>query len=195
MRIALVDGAHGLNDEGTAEAMTTIRQGVETFRRELDTDPKLAADPLCIKMAKQIDRYRDKLFADPITVDTPNGSVTITPQRTNNILERFFRDQRHAHRRKTGNDSMGRALQAMLADTPLVKNLDNPEYMKVLLGGKKNLEELFAELGTVNRAGTDALQADTDRILPGFRAPMKLPTLPDQLLRSLGKPVEMPKSN
>lgn len=195
MRIAPVDGAHGLNDEGTAEAMTTIRQSVESFRKELDTDPKLAVDPLCIKMAEQIDRYRDKLFADPITVDTPNGLVTIYPQRTNNILERFFRDQRHSHRRKTGNDSMGRALQAMLADTPLVKNLGNPEYMKILLDGKKNLEELFAELGPANRAGTDALQADTDRILPGFRALMKLPTLPDQVVRSLGKPEEMAESN
>jgi hypothetical protein len=195
MRIAPLDGTHGLNDEGTAEAMTTIRQRVEIFSKELDTDPKLAADSLCIKMAEQIDRYRDKLFADPITVDTPNGPITIYPQRTNNILERFFRDQRHAHRRKTGNDSMCRTLQAMLADTPLVKNLDNPEYMKILLDGKKNLEELFAELGTAPLTGSDAMQADTDRILPGFRALMKLPSLPDQVVRSLGMSVEMAKSN
>ncbi|MCU0575023.1 MAG: hypothetical protein MUC41_18850 [Syntrophobacteraceae bacterium] len=67
--------------------------------------------------------------------------------------------------------------------------------MKILLDGKKNLEELFAELGAVNRAGTDGLQADTDRILPGFRALMKLPTLTDQVVRSLGKPAEMAKSN
>lgn len=157
MRIAPVDGAHGLNDAGTTQTMTTIRQSVESFRKELDTDPKLAADPLSIKMAEQIDRYRDKLFADPITVDTPNGPITIYPQRTNNILERFFRDQRHLHRRNTGNDSMCRALQAMLADTPLVKNLHNPEYIKILLDGKKNLEELFAQLGAAHLAGADGL--------------------------------------
>lgn len=46
-----------------------------------------------------------------------------------------------------------RALQAMLADTPLVKNLDNPDYMKILLDGKENLEELFAELGPINLNG------------------------------------------
>ena len=80
-------------------------------------------------MAEQIDKYGDRLFADPIEVDTPNGKVTIYPQRTNNILEQFFRGIRRAHRRKTGNDSMGRTLQTMLADTPLVKNLDNPAYM------------------------------------------------------------------
>ena len=82
---------------------------------------------------------------------------------------------------------MSRVLQAMLADTPLIKNLDNPDYMKILLDGKANLEQLFAGLGTVHLAGADGLKADIDRILPGFRPLMKLTTLPDQLIQSLGK--------
>jgi len=195
MRIAPVDGGNGLNDDGTAEAMSTIRQGVEKFRLELERDPKLATDPLCLKMAGQIDKYGDKRFADLIKVDTPNGPVTIYPQRANNILEQFFRGVRRAYRRKTGNDSMCRALQAMLADTPLVKNLDNPDYTKILLDGKANLEELFAELGATHLAGSGGLQANTDRILPGFRALINLPTLPDQVVRSLTKKVERVKSN
>ena len=52
-------------------------------------------------MAKQIDKWSTKLFADPIEVDTPQGSVTIYPQRTNNILEQFFRGVRLGQRRKT----------------------------------------------------------------------------------------------
>jgi hypothetical protein len=195
MRIAPLDGGNGLNDDGTSEAMSTIRQGVEKFRRELEKDPKLARDLLSHKMADQIDKYGDKLFADPIKVDAPNGPVTIYPQRTNNILEQFFRGVRRAYRRKTGNNSMCRALQAMLADTPLVKNLDNPHYVKILLDGKANLEELFAELGATHLAGTDGLQANTDRILPGFRTLIKLPTLPDQVVRSLTKKMNMAKSN
>jgi hypothetical protein len=195
MRIAPLDGGNGLNDDGTSEAMSTIRQGVEKFRRELEKDPKLARDLLSHKMADQIDKYGDKLFADPIKVDAPNGPVTIYPQRTNNILEQFFRGVRRAYRRKTGNNSMCRALQAMLADTPLVKNLDNPHYMKILLDGKANLEELFAELGATHLAGTDGLQANTDRILPGFRTLIKLPTLPDQVVRSLTKKMKLAKSN
>jgi hypothetical protein len=195
MRIAPLDGGNGLNDEGTPKAMSTICQGVEKFRRELEEDPKLAADLLSHKMAKQIDKYGDKLFADPIEVDTPNGPVTIYPQRTNNILEQFFRGVRRGYRRKTGNDSMCRALHAMLADTPLVKNLDNPHYMKILLDGKANLEELFAELGTTHLAGTDGLHANTDRILTEFRALINLPTLPDQIVRLLRKKVKIAKSN
>ena len=83
----------------------------------------------------------------------------------------------------------------MLADTPLVRNLDNPNYMKILLDGKANLEELFAELEAAHLAGDGGLQANTDRILPGFRALMNLPTLPDQVVRSLRNPMKMAKSN
>lgn len=195
MRIAPADGGNGLNDEGTTKAMSTIRQGVEKFRRNLDEDLELAADPLSKKMAEQIDKYGDKLFADPITVETPSGPVTIYPQRTNNILEQFFRGIRRGYRRKTGNNSMHKALQTMLADTPLVKNLDNPGYMKILLDGKANLEELFAELGASHIDGPDELHANTDRILPGIRALMKRPTLPEQVIRSLTESVTMVKSN
>ena len=90
---------------------------------------------------------------------------------------------------------MCRTLQAMLADTPLVRNLDNPNYMKILLDGKANLEELFAELGKTHLHYDAGLQTDTHRILPGFRVLMRLPTLPDQVVRSLIEQVKMAKSN
>ena len=182
MRIALPGGSHGLNDDGKGEAMSTIRQGVEQFRRELEEDPKLSADLLSRKMAEQIDKYGDKLFADPIEVATPNGTIIIYPQRTNNILEQFFRGIRRGYRRKTGNNTMGRILQTMLADTPLVKNLNNPEYMKLLLNGKANLEELFAEVGARQPKSADEY-VDSDRLLPGFREIVNLRTLPEQVVR------------
>lgn len=195
MRIAPPDGGSGLNDDGTPGAMSSIQQGVELFRRRLDEDPELAADPRSRKMAEQIDKYAEKLFADPIEVDTPTDRLTIYPQRTNNILEQFFRDLRRGQRRKTGNNSMSRMLRTMLTDTPLVKNLDNPDYMEVLLDGKANLEELFSELGRITFAANDKLQADIDRILPGFRAIIKLPKLPEQVLRLFTKSQQMAEPN
>ena len=154
MRIALPDGHNGLNDEGSTKNMSTIRQGVADFRRQIEKSPKLMADSLTVKMLAQIDKYNDKLFADPIDVQTPAGKITICPQRTNNILERLFRSQRRGYRRRSGNNSMRRFLQAMLADTPLVKNLDNPDYMEILLDGKAGLEELFAEIDSNSVAET-----------------------------------------
>ena len=113
-------------------------------------------------MAKQIDKWGKKLFADPIEVNTPSGLVTIYPQRTNNILEQFFRSVRRGQRRKTGNNSLRPMLQTMLADTPLVKNLDNDEYMKILLDGKTKLEELFtgAELDIAARSTNLPVEID-----------------------------------
>lgn len=183
MRIATPDENKGLNDDGSPEAMSTIRQGVEKFRHRLEKDSRLVDDQLCIKMARQIDKYGEKLFADPITVASPQGMVTIYPQRTNNILERFFRGLRRGQRRKTGNNSMRRALQAMIADTPLVKNLDNPAYMEVLLNGKDSLEELFASIRYEDVKDSNSSNKDTDRILPGGRAIIKKQRLPEQILK------------
>jgi hypothetical protein len=194
MRIA-PPGGGGLNDDGAPEAISTIQQGVELFRRRLDENPELAADPRSRKMAEQIDKYGEKLFADPIEVDTPTGKLTIYPQRTNNILEQFFRALRRGQRRKTGNNSMSRMLRTMLVHTPLVKNLHNPDYMEVLLDGKENLEELFSELGRIPFAADGKSKADIDRILPGFRAIIKLPKLPEQVLCLFTKSQQMTKSN
>jgi hypothetical protein len=182
MRIATPDENNGLNDDGSSEAMSTIRQGVEKFRHRLQKESRLADDQLCLKMEQQIDKYGKKLFADPIMVASPQGFVTIYPQRTNNILERLFRGLRRGHRRKTGNNSMRRTLQAMLADTPLVKNLDNPAYMEVLLNGKDSLEELFASIRYEDEKDSNSSNGDTDRILPGGRAIIKKQGLPQQIL-------------
>ncbi len=196
MRIAPIGGSNGLNDEGTSEAISTIQQGVESFRLQLDENPELAADPLSHKMAEQIDKYGDKLFADPIEVDTPTGKVTIFPQRTNNILEQFFRDLKRGQRRKTGNNSMSRMLRSMLAATPLVKNLENPEYMGILLDGKESLEELFSQLRKSHSTADIQAQADyADSILPGFKAVIKIKDLPDRVLDLFKKFHHEAKSN
>jgi len=183
MRIALPAEGDGLNDEGPINDLTTIRHGVEQFRHKLDTDVTLSVDPLSKKMAQQIDKYGGKLFADPIEVDSPTGKITIYPQRTNNIMEQFFRDVRREQRRKTGNDSMCRTLQTMLADTPLVKNLDNPAYMEVMLDGKKSLEELFASLAAMPDDDGQDFKTDAEKILPGFRGLIAQPALLEKLAR------------
>jgi hypothetical protein len=179
MRIAAPGGNDGLNDKGDTQEMSTIKQGVEAFRLRLDKEPKLIADQPCHKMAAQIDKYAAKLFADPITVKGPGGLVTIYPQRTNNTMEHLFRGERRAHRRKTGDNSMNKALQTMLADTPLVRNLDNPRYLEILLDGKSSLEERFAELDEKYPADDDEKQSPTGKILSGYTKLIRQKSLPE----------------
>jgi hypothetical protein len=89
MRIAVADGGQhrGLNDDGKGAAIRTIEKGVTLFCDWLEHDQRYRENSDYKKMAKQIRQYWGKLFADPITVDTPQGKVTFYPQRTNNILE------------------------------------------------------------------------------------------------------------
>ncbi|MFO7990226.1 MAG: hypothetical protein R6U16_12145 [Desulfotignum sp.] len=186
MRIADPSGRNGLNDEGSHKAMNSIQKAVGQFRSKLEKNTTYKKDLLCRKLAKQIDKYDERLFADPIEVDTPTGKITIHPQRTNNLLEQFFRSLRRDHRRKTGNNSMRRVLHAMLADTPLIKNLENPEYMNLLLNGKKNLEELFADL-EINGHEPISSTSHPDRVLPGFRKLIKMDDLPGKIQMALEK--------
>jgi hypothetical protein len=119
---------------------------------------------------KQIDKYWKKLFADPIEVDTPEGKKIIQPQRTNNLAEQNFRDLKRAYRKKTGNGSLGKTLRSMLANTPLAKNLKNKEYMRILLNGKLNLEDLFADIEAANiQTELKAAQSSFEKIPRKFK--------------------------
>jgi len=146
MRIAHPSGRYGLNDEGCKIDIRTIEYRVKKFRVWLTSRKDYPKNRDAKKMIAQIDKYWHKLFADPVTVQTSSGTIKIQPQRTNNILEQFFRDLKRGNRRKTGNKSCARMLRTMLAETPLVKNLQNPGYMKILLKEKTSLAEVFAEI-------------------------------------------------
>ncbi len=137
-------------------------------------------------MIAQIDKYWEKLFADPITVQTPSGPILIQPQRTNNILEQFFRSLKRANRRRTGNASSRRMLQTILAETPLVRNLENPAYMKILLNGKQSLEEVFAEteIGTLREAFRQA-QDSPGKIPAKLKPLIAMPDFPEKILSML----------
>jgi len=145
MRIAQPDSQAGLNDEGDAD-IKTIQAHVTAFRHSKEIEELSVTTLAYRKMCKQIDKYWDKLFADPIQVVTKTGTVTLQPQRTNNILEQFFRYLKRLDRKRSGNHSLTKTLTTMFAQTPLVKNLQNPQYMEIILNGKATLAERFAEV-------------------------------------------------
>jgi len=146
MRIASNTSKRGLNSDGSSASIGAIEKGVNIFREEMVNSKDYSEHEQHQKMIKQLDKYWEKLFADPIEVKTSDGIKVIQPQRTNNYAEQSFRYLKRGYRKKTGNGSLGKKLRTMLANTPLVKNLKNPEYMRILLDGKSSLEELFAKI-------------------------------------------------
>lgn len=182
LSITVSESKKGLNDDGQEADIKSIAKKVKIFREEVVVDEKLCQTKPYKKMIEQIDKYWDKLFADPITVDTPNGQITIQPQRTNNILERFFRDLKRRNRKKSGTMSLNKTLKSILADTPLVKNLDNPDYMQIILDGSDTLEERFERIDSY--MVTERLKVEQkkyERISPELRKIIQQPDLPDKL--------------
>ncbi len=189
MRIAQPDSCNGLNDGGDSE-IATIKERVTRFRRSEEINELAATNIAYRKMLKQIDKYWDKLFADPIQVLTPTGTVTIQPQRTNNILEQFFRDLKRDNRKRSGNHSLTQTLKTMLAQTPLVKNLKNPQYMEIILNGKVSLEERFAEIDIAQvRIAHTVAQKSAQRYPKKMAAMFKIPHLPSKLVKMPPKEV------
>lgn len=180
LAIAVVQGKQGLNDDGRECDMKSIEEKVKRFRDEIMLDKD------CDKMIRQIDKYWEKLFADPITVNTPEGRIAILPQRTNNIMERFFRDLKRGGRRRSGTISLNKTLKFLLADTPLVKNLDHREYVEILLDGCSTLEERFARIDS--HAVVERLREERksrQQAGNGMKKIIRRPDLPERLTQLL----------
>ena len=172
MRIALPEGKDGINDDGDSADMKTIKEKVTAFRKWLPRNKH--REKTYAGMISQIDNYWEKLFADPISIETPQAIVTVQPQRTNNILERFFRDEKRRGRKKTGTASLNKMLKAVLANTPLVRNLRNEEYLNIILNGCSDLAERFAQIDAhlVQQEMANNSQ-NTDKILPSVKKMIK----------------------
>ncbi len=188
MRIAPKEGNDGLNDNGGDEDIKSIENKVSEFREWLTENEDCTKNGRYKAFISQIDKYWDKLFADPIEVETSSGKKIIQPQRTNNILEQLFRNFKQWYRRKSGCGTMGKTLRAMVDNTPLVRNLKNSEYMTVILGDDHTLEEAFANIDSmIIREEMKEAKQYPNKIPAQFKELAKKDNLPKLLSNMLKK--------
>ncbi len=189
MRITLPENKRGLNDNGDQTLnMKTIEKEVAKFRGALLKSKGYSEHKEYRKLLSQIDLYWEKLFADPIVVTTTAGKMLVQPQRTNNILEQFFRKLMRGYRKKNGFNSVERVIKTMLPDTPLTMNLKNKEYMQIILAGKETLEERFAEIDSKEvRLGLAQSRVEISTMHPGIKKIIRIPNLPKSIVSLLEK--------
>ena len=69
----------------------------------------------------------------------------------------------------------------MPANTPLVKNLNDPQYMRILLDGKASLEERFAEMDArLIRKELAKLSVSSDKVSPRKKKLIRRTDFPEQ---------------
>jgi len=192
MRIASPKDRDALNDDGhSMQQIATIEYGVTEFHSWLSNITSENKDASYGKMLAQIEKYWEKLFAKPIVQQTSKGPVTIYPQRTNNDLERFFRDFKKGYRKRSGKNSLSRTLKAMLTDTPLVKNLHDARYMEIVLDGENSLEERFARIDAETiRKEMNGGNGGKQKGSPNHQSPHKIRKPPLQVIEYSDKQVK-----
>ena len=186
MRITLPEAKRGLNDPGELSNIRTIEKAVGRFANRLRKGKQYAKDKDYQNMLRQLEQYWQKLFSDPLRVKTKTGILVVQPQRTNAILEQLFRDLSRRYRKRSGLNCRARTINAMLADTPLIKNLQHQQYLSVLLDGSSCLEERFAQIDANEvRNRMLKLKGESDGAPPKMKKLVKLSELPESILSVL----------
>jgi len=187
LRITLPESGRGLNDNGEPPCnMKTIKKEVGKFKIWLTKSKGYSQHTAYQKLIEYLDLYGEKLFADPLVVTTAAGKTLVQPQRTNNLLESFFRMLMRGYRKKNGFNSTERVLKTMLPDMPLTMNLKNQEYLQIILAGKRTLEERFAVIDAKEvRYGLEQARIEISMMHPQIKKIIRIPDLPKAIVSLL----------
>jgi len=90
-------------------------------------------------------KYKAQLFGHPVTRDN-DGTVIAVVERTNNVDEHFFGNEKQQLRRRVGRAHLGRDLEDQPAQAALAANLHHPDYVRILCGYLDHLHNAFADL-------------------------------------------------
>jgi hypothetical protein len=90
-------------------------------------------------------KYREQLFGHPVILDI-EGNVIAVVQRTNNLDEHFFGNEKQQLRKRLGRAHLGRDLEDQPAQAALAANLRHPDYVRILCGSLEHLHNAFANL-------------------------------------------------
>jgi hypothetical protein len=132
-----------------AKRLKEIEKQVELYLKELR---KIVGNENLTKpttphgiILKYFTKYRDQLFGHPVIIDD-NGTVIAVVQRTNNVDEHFFGNEKQRLRRRVGRAHLGRDLEDQPAQAALAANLRHPDYVRILCGSLEHLHNAFANI-------------------------------------------------
>lgn len=128
-----------------------IKEALDKYQEKLvdqippDERDKTRSSSTPAVILKYLERNRSRLFGHPARLDK-DGKVIAVVERTNNVIERFFGQDKRQLRRRLGRAHLGRDLEQQPAQVALVSNLRSPAYVRVLCGSLDDLPESFASL-------------------------------------------------
>jgi hypothetical protein len=143
------NGLRQNSDEASCQELEKIKTAVERFMPSLEQQINQTADKALqasfTRVKERLLKYWDKLFADPFIAEVNGENKMFFIHRTNNIMEQQFRLFAYSYRRIHGNRSIRRNLENIPEYLPLVANLKNPDYVKLVFRDESNMAKKFSE--------------------------------------------------
>ena len=125
---------------------TAVEVFMDSFEIQIETTTNKSLKTSFIKGKERIKLYWDRLFADPFVVDVNGEKKMFFIHRTNNIMEQQFRSFAYSYRRIHGNRSIRRNLENIPETLPLVANLKNPDYVKLVFDDESKITKRFSKI-------------------------------------------------
>ena len=95
---------------------------------------------------RHIEDHYDYLWGHVISLSDDMGGGIRILERTNNILEGFFKGMKHDERRRSGRKILTHDFENLPPAAALVYNLNHPDYVSIVCGSLESLPEAFAKL-------------------------------------------------
>ena len=117
--------------------------------------------------------YETYSFNHLIATYDASGNIIIKMiERSNNVMERSYRDQKHQIRRRTGAKNLGYVFEHLFPAAAMMTNLKNTTYQQIVLNNKtrSDLIDLISPLdGIMDYRDTPMFQDDYEIV--GGRLP------------------------
>lgn len=154
-----------------AAELQDVRRAVERFKRDLrrrrpERGPAQDVREAIDIVLDHLERHGGSLWGHVIRLPKEAGGGIRLVDRTNNVIESFFRRMKQGERRRSGRKVLTYDFEQLPAGAALVANLARPDYVKILCGSLDRLPEAFAELDTAQRDEKLASCEPSGRSLP-----------------------------
>jgi len=136
--------------ETVAKIKEDTSRFISTVRKELEAGNATDAHNVATRtILAYFEKYERFLFDHFATSYDASGNIFIKLiDRSNNVMERSYRDQKHRIRRRTGTKNLGFVFEHLFPAAAMIANLDNPVYRQTVLQGRTrgDLIDIFSSI-------------------------------------------------
>ena len=134
--------------------LASARRGIDNFLADVESAKRQTTKEKSRALVsglgiveRRFVKYREKLLAPNIQVETTHGGRVVKVERTNTGVEQNFRACRRHARRLRGDKNVEGIVQREGVGLLLLQNADVPEYMEAVFGSWESMGERFSKVG------------------------------------------------